>query len=135
MSVYRCSPEHKTHPGSWGAPQWHPRTPAISPCPTGIRSDTVPQGWLLKALPHSGFWDPVQGDKYVYWYESTYDLFFVARRTREATLGQPAEYKGYPVADHEVPAEVADFCLERSVIREAVHQRLRRARRRLPEER
>ncbi len=128
---YRCSPEHKRHPGPWGTGQWHPRQPDISPCPADIRSDATPQSWLDIALAQSGCWDPIEGDRYVYWYDRGYDAFFVARRTQEAGAdGQTAEYKGYPVRDHEMPLEVIEYLFGHKVIDTEHVTRIKRAKRR-----
>ncbi|GAB4216703.1 MAG: hypothetical protein OHK0013_43510 [Sandaracinaceae bacterium] len=128
---YRCSPEHKQHPGSWGHAQWHPRMPDLSPCPRDIVSDDVPQKWLDQALLERGFWDPNEGDRYVYWFDVERKTFFVARRTQEAgAAGQEAEYKGYPVRDREVPGEVIEHLRVIGTIDDTLVDRARRARRR-----
>ena len=67
--------------------------------------------------------------KYLYWYVSERDAFFVARQTQvPATQGQQAQYKGFPAREHEIPVAIADALLTHGIIREEVAARLRRAR-------
>lgn len=133
---YHCSPEHKTHPGSWGAAQWHPRRPELQPCPTDILSDAVPQAWLEQALAYSPCWEPDHDDgpneppRCLYWYVATRQAFFVARKTQLAGQGgQGIEYKGFPAYDHQITEEMAARFLRDERIPQNVYERLRRARR------
>lgn len=134
--LYQCSPEHKTHPGSWGSGQWHPRSPTLSACPTDIKSDALPQTWLNDALRYPCCWNadpdaPPDGlPRYAFWFVADRGTFFCARLTRLPGLsGQQAQYKGYPAGDEDVPKAVADAMLVANLISTSIAERLRRARR------
>lgn len=123
---YVPSPEHKTHPGSWGQAQWHPRTPSLSPCPTSITPETA-QSWLTSALKLAGATSP---PAYVYWYDSQHGRFFMAQRLQRSDVPwEKATYKGYPIEDNEVPVETTNVLLEKNIITQEVHLRAKRARR------
>jgi hypothetical protein len=139
LSRYEPSPEHKTHPGPWGQPQWHPRSPALSSCPTDLDIADVEQ-WLSSALDQPACWEidtdvAVQGDKrfpaYLYWYAR--DQFFeFQRRQRPGQATLHPVYKGYPSEDSEVPMEVAEGLLRIGLFDEQRYLRWRRAFRRKP---
>lgn len=131
---YVPSPEHKTHPGSWGAPQWHRRDPPITPCPTDLRHD-LPQQWLHEALQHEFCWDDPDAvgetpPAYVYWRQPETNRFFIGQRTqRDPQNSLSFTYKGYPVDDADVPHKIADAFYEKGLIDENARKRLTRARR------
>lgn len=132
---YKCSSEHKQHPGSWGAAGWWRRKPELRPCPTDIPSDAIPQQWLDEALARPFCWEPDDSDgnnslpKYLYWYVRERDAFFVARQT-QIGIGhaQSAQYKGFPAREYEIPVMIAAAFLQHNLIDETVATRLRRAR-------
>jgi hypothetical protein len=140
-ATYRCSPEHKTHPGTWGVGQWHPRRRrSLTACPTDIVSDAIPQGWLDQAMTHPWSWDAHPDDpgheppRHVYWFVPERGTFFVARRTQlGGAAGQGLLYKGHPVSDEEAPRSVVDAFRTHDAITDEVGDRLRRARRRASE--
>ena len=135
---YSPSPEHKTHPGPWGNPQWHPRQPDLTPCPTDIDVQT-PQEWLGQAIDR-GFHETPDVDeglpRYVYWYEQSRSRFFQGQRTQRrlgtnaaGTNAATCDYKGYPVQPADVPFEVLQKMKDAGHIDEDAFRRARRDRR------
>lgn len=134
VARYVPSPEHKTHPGAWGQPQWHRRDPPISPCPTNLPNETAPL-WLAEALNHPFCWEDPDGlggafPPYLYWRDPDTNQFFIGQRSeRDPKNAEAFTYKGYPVEDAEVPTRIADAFFEHGLIDENVRRKLKRARR------
>ena len=123
-ATYHPSPEHKTHSGPWGAPQWHPRDPELSACPTDIAMSDA-QGWLERALSTPACWE--EGDTppewkgrrwpgYLHWFVEGRGFFTAQREQRKPATAGPFTYKAYPAEAAQVPRTVVQAMHEQKLL-------------------